>query len=93
MEVSAIWCALKLEAVDYISTKLPNILKVFEKKILARLCRYMQNVEPMLKHFKFGIYLFSFFFQQGTALAEIPPNCQVWKRSHGRNWRHLPPSR
>lgn len=91
MEVSAICCALKLERVDYISTKLPNILKVFKKK-LARLCRYMQNVKPMLKHFKFGIFFFSF-FQQGTALAEIPPNCQVWKCSHGRNWHHLPPSR
>lgn len=70
MEVSAICCALKLERIDYISTKLPNILKVF-KKILARLCRYMQNAKPMLKHFKFGIFFFPFSNRE-----------QPWQKSH-----------
>lgn len=82
MEVSAICCALKLERIDYISTKLPNILKVF-KKILARLCRYMQNVKPMLKHFKFGIFFF--LFPTGNSLGRNPTKLSglemfTWKK-------------
>lgn len=72
MEVSAIWCALKLEAVDYISTKLPNILKVFEKKYWLGFADTCKMWNQCLNTSSLGFIYFLFFSNRE----------QPWQKSH-----------
>lgn len=84
MEVSAIWCALKLEAVDYISTKLPNILKVFEKKYWLGFADTCKMWNQCLNTSSLG-FIYFLFFPTGNSLGRNPTKLSgletfTWKK-------------